>query len=154
MPDKPLRLNKEQIKKLLPHRDPFLFVDEIVEVIPGKSVVGKKIVRADEPFFKGHFPGMPVFPGVLMVETMAQVSAFIILTIPGMENLFGLFTGIEKFRFRKVVEPGDILIVKSHVISYRHGLAKSEGKIFVKDKVVAEGIIDAIFTDKRKAMEE
>ncbi len=154
MPDKPLRLNKEQIKKLLPHRDPFLFVDEIVEVIPGKSVVGKKIVREDEPFFKGHFPGMPVFPGVLMVETMAQVSAFIILTIPGMENLFGLFTGIEKFRFRKVVKPGDILIVKSHVISYRHGLAKSEGKIFVNDKVVAEGIIDAIFTDKRKAMEE
>ncbi len=154
MPDKPLRLNKEQIKKLLPHRDPFLFVDEVVEVIPGKSVVGKKIVREDEPFFKGHFPGMPVFPGVLMVETMAQVSAFIILTIPGMENLFGLFTGIEKFRFRKVVKPGDILIVKSHVISYRHGLAKSEGKIFVNDKVVAEGIIDAIFTDKRKAMEE
>ncbi len=153
MTSKPLRLDKEQIKKFLPHREPFLFVDEIIEVIPGKSVIGKKVVRKEEPFFKGHFPGMPVFPGVLMVETMAQISAFIILTIPGMEHLFGLFTGIEKFRFRKVVKPGDTLIVKSHVISYRHGLARSEGKVYVNNKVVAEGIVDAVFTNKEKAME-
>jgi 3-hydroxyacyl-[acyl-carrier-protein] dehydratase len=152
-PSEPLRLTKEQIKKLLPHREPFLFVDEVLELIPGKSIVGKKVVRKEEPFFKGHFPGMPVFPGVLMVETMAQISALIVLTVPGMENLFGFFTGIEKFRFRTVVKPGDTLIVKSHVISYRHGFARSEGKVYVNDKVVAEGIVDAIFTDKKKAME-
>ncbi len=153
MPEKPLRLDKEQIKKFLPHRDPFLFVDEILEVVPGKSVVGKKIVKEDEFFFKGHFPGMPIFPGVILIETLAQVSAFIILTMPDKENLFGLFTGVDKFRFKKVVKPGDILIVKSHVLSYGHGLAKSEGKIYVNDKVVAEGIVSAMFVDKDKVLE-
>ncbi len=153
MTSKPLKLNIEQIKKLLPQRDPFLFVDEITEVVPGESVIGKRVLREDESFFKGHFPGMPVFPGVLMVETMAQVSAFIILTIPRMKNLFGLFAGIEKFRFKKVVKPGDTMIIKAHVISYRHKFAKSEGKIYVNGVVVAEGIISAAFTDKNKVME-
>ncbi len=154
MPNKPLRLNKEQVKKFLPHRDPFLFVDEIIEVVPGERVVGKKVVRQDEFFFKGHFPGIPIFPGVILIETLAQVSAFIILTIPGKENLFGLFTGVDKFRFRQVVKPGDILIIKSHVVSFGHGLAKSEGKIYVGDKIVAEGIVSAMFVDKKRVLEE
>ncbi len=154
MPEKPLRLDREQIKKLLPHRDPFLFVDEIIEVIPGKSVIGKKIVRKDEFFFKGHFPGLPIFPGVILIETLAQVSAFIILTMPGKENLFGLFTGVDKFRFKQVVKPGDILIIKSHVVSYGHRMAKSEGKIYVDDRVVAEGSVSAMFVDKKRVLEE
>ncbi len=154
MPNKPLRLGKEEIKKLLPHRDPFLFVDEIIEVVPGESVIGKKVVRDDEFFFKGHFPGLPIFPGVILIETLAQVSAFIILTIPGKENLFGLFTGVDRFRFKKVVKPGDVLIIKSRVISYGHGIAKSEGKIYVGDNVVAEGVVSAMFVDKKRVMEE
>ncbi|MCD6426994.1 MAG: 3-hydroxyacyl-ACP dehydratase FabZ [Caldisericaceae bacterium] len=153
MPEKILSLNKEQIKKFLPHRDPFLFVDEITEVIPGKSVIGKKVVRKDEFFFKGHFPGLPIFPGAILIETLAQVSAFIILTMPGKEKLFGLFTGVDKFRFKKVVKPGDVLTIKSHVISYGHNVAKSEGKIFVNNKVVAEGVVSAMFIDKKKVME-
>ncbi len=153
MASESLKLNIEQIKKLIPQRDPFLFVDEIIEVIPGESVIGKRVLREDEPFFKGHFPGMPVFPGVLMVETMAQVSAFIILTIPGKEKLFGLFAGIDKFRFRKVVRPGDTMIIKSQMISYRHNFANSKGKIYVNDIVVSEGIVSAAFTDRKKVVE-
>ena len=148
MPDI-LHLNKEQIKKILPHREPFLFVDEIVEVLPGKYVIGKKIIRKDEVFFKGHFPGFPIFPGVLIVETAAQVSAFIILTMPGKENLFGYFTGIDHFKFRKVVKPGDVLIVKSEVVFYGHGIAKSKAKVFVKEQLVADGIVSAMFVDKK-----
>lgn len=153
MPEKILSLNKEQIKKFLPHRDPFLFVDEIIEVIPGKSVIGKKVVRKDEFFFKGHFPGFPIFPGAILIETLAQVSAFIILTMPGKENLFGLFTGVDKFRFKKIVKPGDVLTIKSRVISYRHGFAKSEGEIYVGGSIVAEGVVSAMFVNKKRVME-
>ncbi len=147
-----LHLDKEQIKKILPHREPFLFVDEILEVLPGEYVIGKKIVRKDEVFFKGHFPGFPIFPGVLIVETAAQISAFIILTMPEKENLFGYFTGIENFRFKKIVRPGDILIVKSEVVSYGHGIAKSKAKVFVKEQLVAEGIVSAMFVDKKNVL--
>ncbi len=147
-----LHLDKEQIKKILPHREPFLFVDEILEVLPGEYVIGKKIVRKDEVFFKGHFPGFPIFPGVLIVATAAQISAFIILTMPEKENLFGYFTGIENFRFKKIVRPGDILIVKSEVVSYGHGIAKSKAKVFVKEQLVAEGIVSAMFVDKKNVL--
>ncbi len=147
-----LHLDKEQIKKILPHREPFLFVDEILEVLPGEYVIGKKIVREDEVFFKGHFPGFPIFPGVLIVETAAQISAFIILTMPGKENLFGYFTGIERFRFKKIVRPGDTLIVKSEVVSYGHGIAKSKARVFVKEQLVAEGIVSAMFVDKKNVL--
>ncbi len=147
-----LHLDKEQIKKILPHREPFLFVDEILEVLPGEYVIGKKIVRKDEVFFKGHFPGFPIFPGVLIVETAAQISAFIILTMPEKENLFGYFTGIENFRFKKIVRPGDTLIVKSEVVSYGHGIAKSKAKVFVKEQLVAEGIVSAMFVDKKNVL--
>jgi 3-hydroxyacyl-[acyl-carrier-protein] dehydratase len=147
-----LHLSKEQIKEILPHREPFLFVDEILEVLPGEYVIGKKVVREDEVFFKGHFPVYPIFPGVLIVETMAQVSAFIILTLPDKKNLFGYFAGIDKFRFKKVVRPGDVLIVKSRVISYGHGLAKSKGEVFSNNQLVAEGIVSAMFVDKEKVL--
>ena len=147
-----LRLGIDKVKQYLPHREPFLFVDEITEVVPGKSVIGKRTVRKDEFFFKGHFPNFPVFPGALIVETMAQVSAFIILTMPGNERLFGLFTGIEHFEFRKSVYPGDTLIIKSNFISFRHGIAKSMGKAYVNGKLVAQGIISAFFSTREKIL--
>ncbi len=147
-----LRLGIDKVKQYLPQREPFLFVDEITEVVPGKSVIGKRRLRKDEFFFKGHFPHFPVFPGVLVVETMAQVSAFIILTIPGNEKLFGLFTGIEHFEFKKSVYPGDTLIIKSNFISFRHGIAKSIGKAYVNGKLVAQGIVSAFFSTKEEVL--
>jgi len=145
-----LKLNIDKIKQFLPHRNPFLFVDEITEVIPGKSVTGKRRIRKEEFFFKGHFPNLPVFPGVLLVETIAQVSAFIILTMPGNGDLFGLFTGIDKFKFKKSVYPGDTVEVKGKLLTFRHRIARSEGKAYVNGKLVASGIVSAFFFKKEE----
>ncbi len=141
-------LNIEEIKKIIPQREPFLFVDEIIEVVPYKSVIGKKTFFGTEDFFKGHFPGIPVLPGVIIVETVAQISSFIVLIDEVGKNLIGLFAGIEKFRFIKRVTPAATLTVKATLLSYRHNLARSEGKVFVNENLSAEGIVSAFFVSK------
>jgi 3-hydroxyacyl-[acyl-carrier-protein] dehydratase len=143
-----MHLSLEDLKSLIPHREPFLFVDEVIELVPGKKVTGKKYFSGKEDFFKGHFPGMPILPGVIIVEMAAQISAFMILAIPSMKNLFGLFTGVEKFRFIKKIKPGTSLIVKSKVLSFRHNFARSEAQVFEGDILIAEGVISAMFIDK------
>jgi 3-hydroxyacyl-[acyl-carrier-protein] dehydratase len=143
-----LHLSLDELKGLIPHREPFLFVDEIIEVIPGESVVGKKTFTGKEDFFKGHFPGLPILPGVIIVEMAAQISAFMILTIPSFKNLFGLFTGIEKFKFIKKISSDTTLIVKSRILLFRHNFAKSEAQVFAGDELVAEGVVSATFVDK------
>lgn len=143
-----LHLPLDELKELIPHREPFLFVDEIVEVVPGKSATGKKYFSGKEDFFKGHFPGLPILPGVIIVEMAAQVSAFMVLTVPSLKSLFGLFTGIEKFKFIKKISSSTTLIVKSKILSLRHNFARSEARVFVGDELVAEGIISAMFIDK------
>jgi 3-hydroxyacyl-[acyl-carrier-protein] dehydratase len=143
-----LRLSLEELKKFLPHRDPFLFIDEVIDLHPGKSIVAEKYFSGEEEFFRGHFPGRPILPGVIIIETAAQISALIVLTIPAMKNFFGLFTGVEKFRFIKKVLPATKLTVKAKMIYFRHNLAKSEAQIFAGDELVAEGLISAVFTDR------
>ena len=94
---------------MLPHRPPFLFVDEIVDVEPGQSAHGRWTLTGDEAFFAGHFPGRPTLPGVLMVEALAQVGAIALLTDPRYEGKLPLFGGIDRARFRRQVVPGDTL---------------------------------------------
>jgi 3-hydroxyacyl-[acyl-carrier-protein] dehydratase len=142
-----LKLFKGDIERILPQREPFLFVDEITDVVPGESVTGKKTFTGKEDFFKGHFPQMPIVPGVIMVELAAQVSAFMILTVPKYRSLFGFFAGVDKFRFFRKVVPGQTLIVKSRLISFRHSVARSECKIYSSDSLVAHGVIAAVFVD-------
>jgi len=86
-------LNREQIKEIIPHRDPFLFLDEVVELVPGEKVVALKAVKLEEPHFKGHFPGQPIMPGVLIVEALAQAGAVAALSAPGNEGKLVLFAG-------------------------------------------------------------
>jgi 3-hydroxyacyl-[acyl-carrier-protein] dehydratase len=142
-----LKLSKGDIERILPQREPFLFVDEITDLVPGESVTGKKTFTGKEDFFKGHFPQMPIVPGVILMEFAGQVSAFMILTVPKNRNLFGFFAGVDKFRFLKKVVPGQTLIVESRLISFRHNVARSESKIYCGDSLVAQGVIAAVFVE-------
>lgn len=102
-------LNQEQIKEIIPHRDPFLLIDEVTELEPGVSVKAKKYLKPDEYWYKGHFPGQPITPGVLMIEMLAQAGAVCALSLPENKGKIAVFTGIDKARFRGQVLPGDTL---------------------------------------------
>src|ERR671912_1607352 len=132
-------MNIIEIMKLLPHRYPMLLIDRVLELDPGKRIVGLKNVSANEQFFQGHFPGAPVMPGVLIVEAMAQCSALLGLREMSDEQrakkLF-LFGGIDKARFRRPVVPGDQLILECEVLHRRATTVKMRGVAKVADVVV------------------
>ncbi|MBO8158277.1 3-hydroxyacyl-ACP dehydratase FabZ [Thermosyntropha sp.] len=132
-------MNIEEIMKILPHRYPFLLVDKIVELIPGKSAVGVKNVTINEPYFAGHFPGKPVMPGVLMIEAAAQVGACAILSDERYKDSLAFLAGVDKFRFKKQVIPGDILIIKTELITIKGSIGRAKGEIRVDEKLVAGG---------------
>lgn len=104
-------LSREQIMQIIPHRDPFLFLDEIVEYQVGKKAVGRWKLTGDEFFFKGHFPQQPTLPGVLIVEALAQTGAVTILSMPAFQGKVGYFAGIDNVRFKRKVVPGDELML-------------------------------------------
>ncbi|MGY8987470.1 MAG: bifunctional UDP-3-O-[3-hydroxymyristoyl] N-acetylglucosamine deacetylase/3-hydroxyacyl-ACP dehydratase [Flavobacteriales bacterium] len=136
---KPL-YDREKIKEILPHRDPFLFIDEIRE-IGNDSIVGVKHVKAEEEYFKGHFPEAPVMPGVLQLETMAQIGGVLILnTVPDPENYLTFFMKIDNAKFKRKVVPGDTIVFRLSLISpIRRGLCHMHGKGFVNGEIVVEG---------------
>ena len=111
-----MRLNTKEIMEVLPHRAPFLLIDRIDELEPGKRAVGCKAVTYNEPFFAGHFPQEPVMPGVLMVEALAQVGAVAILSLEDMKGKTAYFGGINKCKFRRKVAPGDKLRLETKII--------------------------------------
>lgn len=128
-----------QIQEIIPHRYPFLLVDKIVELEQGKRAVGVKNVTINEPFFQGHFPGYPVMPGVLIVEALAQVGAVAMLSMEEHQGKIGLFAGIDEFRFKDQVKPGDTLTLDVELTRVRGTVGKGHGKALVNGKVVAEG---------------
>ncbi len=138
-----------KIMELLPHRYPFLLVDRIIEVVPGKRVVGLKNVTINEPCFQGHFPDHPILPGVLIVEAMAQVGGVFALTSDDIgENKVSYFVGIDKARFRRPVRPGDTIRIEMEQVSVKRGIYTFAGKAYVDGKVVAEAQLMATFADK------
>ena len=131
----------EEIHKLLPHRYPFALVDRIIEYIPGKKAVGIKNVTFNEPHFQGHLPNHPIMPGVLMVEAMAQVGGIILKQMPeAQEGVFFAFAGIDKVRFRRLVVPGDQLIITVELVKFHpKRLTKMKGYATVDGQKTTEG---------------
>ena len=143
-------LDVNEIMKLLPHRFPFLLVDRVLEIDPGKKIVGLKNVTMNEPFFPGHFPGHPVMPGVLIVEAMAQVAAILVYSSSDdNKDKITYFVGIDNTKFRKPVVPGDQLRLELEVIGCRRGIYTFSGKAYVEGKLVTESELRATFADKQ-----
>lgn len=134
-------LDIQQIQKIIPHRPPFLLVDRVIEVEPGVKAIGIKNVTVNEPFFQGHFPGNPIMPGVLIVEALAQVGAIALLTQEEHQGKLALFGGIENFRFRRVVRPGDQLRLEVQLLWIRRGIGKGRAVAQVDDELAGEGEI-------------
>jgi 3-hydroxyacyl-[acyl-carrier-protein] dehydratase len=153
-----LPLEAAEIMGILPHRYPFLLVDRVVELEPGKRAVGLKQVSENEPQFTGHFPGRPIMPGVLMVEALAQTAGVAVLTLPEYRGKLGLFAGIDECRFRRLVVPGDAVRLEVTVEKLRgmfgrvRGVASVDGEVAVeatlsiiipRDQEIAGGLTDA-----------
>src|SRR5690606_27012088 len=132
-------LDVRQIQEIIPHRHPFLLVDRILELEPGKRSVGIKNVTVNEPFFAGHFPEFPVMPGVLIVEALAQVGAVAILQMEDNRGKLAFFAGIDEFRFRGQVTPGDTLHMEVEITRLKGTVGKGYAKATVDGKIVAEG---------------
>jgi len=143
-------LDIRQILELLPHRYPFLLVDRVVDYTAGESIEAYKNVTMNEPFFQGHFPGVPVMPGVLILEALAQTGGILVVKSidTTIEDKLFLFTGMEKVRFRKPVYPGDKLELKCRLIRHKLMLWKMEGKAYVDGKLAAEAEITAAIMNK------
>ncbi|MEI9884985.1 MAG: 3-hydroxyacyl-ACP dehydratase FabZ [Rhizomicrobium sp.] len=141
-----LVLDLEQVKKLLPHRAPFLFVERLSDIVPFKSAVGHKAVSYNEPHFQGHFPKYSVMPGVLVVEALAQTAgALIVHSLAFAEPPLVFFMGIDKARFRKTVVPGDVLRLAVAAVQNRGPVWKFEGKAYVGEGLCAEAEFSAMF---------
>ncbi len=132
-------LNIEEIKGIIPHRYPFLFVDKVLIEDIGVRGIGYKNVTINEPFFQGHFPEMPVMPGVLIVETMAQVGAVILLSDENFKGRTPYFAGINKVRFRRKVVPGDTLRMEVIITKVRGSIGVGQGKAYVGEELACEG---------------
>lgn len=148
-PNLPPVLDINQISNILPHRYPFLLIDKII-YLDNESVAGVKNVTMNEPFFQGHFPGNPVMPGVLQIEAMAQVGGVLVLnTVPDPENYWTYFLGIDEIRFRKMVLPGDTVVIQCDLLApIKRGIAKMFGRAYVGNTLVCEGTMTASIVRK------
>ena len=146
--------NVVDIQNILPHRYPFLLVDRITELIPGEYIEGLKNISISEPVFQGHFPDHPIYPGVMIIEGMAQAGGVLAFkrmdgaTQEDIQNKVVYFMSIDKAKFRAPVTPGDQLVYKINVIKNKGAVWQLDAKAYVDDKVVAQAELKAMIVDK------
>jgi len=145
-------LKVEEILRFLPHRYPFLLVDRVISVEPGKSIVAIKNVTANESFFEGHFPEVKIMPGVLVVEAVAQAGGILLYhSIPDAAKKLVVLSKLHDIKFRKIVVPGDQLRLEAEIIKIRARFATIRGRAIVDKEIVAEGVISAAVVDLEEA---
>jgi 3-hydroxyacyl-[acyl-carrier-protein] dehydratase len=146
----PLELDTDYIKRLLPHRHPFLMIDRLTEIRPGVSAVAWKMVSIDEPHFAGHFPSYPVMPGVLIVEAMAQAAGALVVHTLGLVDQLRVvyFMTIDRARFRRPVYPGAMLRIPVKVLRHRGPVWRFEGQAYVGEELCAEAEYSAMLTEQ------
>ncbi len=132
-----MKYNSNQLLEILPHRQPFILIDGILESEAGKSAVGIKNISLADPVFQGHFPSMHIYPGVLQLEAMAQVGAVALLELPQNRGKIALFAGVKEAKFKRPVKPGDTLIIKTELIKVKMGIGIAEAKVTVDDVIVS-----------------
>jgi beta-hydroxyacyl-ACP dehydratase FabZ len=128
----------EEILQVLPHREPILMVERIVECDGEKRIVGIKNLAFNEPFFRGHFPGQPIMPGMLQLEAMAQVGGVLLNRLKGNDGSIAYFLAVDKARFRKVLKPGDQMRIEVDILRVRMGMARVHGKVLVDGETASE----------------
>lgn len=146
-----MELGSREIQAIIPHRWPFLLVDKVIELQPGEGAVGIKNVSAGEIVFQGHFPGHPIFPGVLIIEALAQVGAVAILSLDENKGKIVLFAGVDGFRFREPVFPGDTMRLEVRITKRRGPIGKGSAKATVGEKTVAKGELTFAIADREQA---
>jgi len=140
-------MNIEQVKELLPHREPFLFVDAVTR-LEEKSIEAYRDIKPDEFFFKGHFPGFPVLPGVLMVEAIAQAGILLVLAhYPELRGRKTLFAGIDKVRFRRQVSPGERLLLRTELVASKAGVYRLSGSARVGEEIACEAVVMGVLRE-------
>ena len=131
-----MEMSRKDIESIIPHRDPFLLLDKVIKIDYGKRIIAIKYIKKDEPYFKGHFPGRPIMPGVLIIETIAQAGAVLMLMIPENKGKLVLFAGIDKARFKRIVKPGDLLTIELELKNSRKNIGRAIGKAMVGNDLV------------------
>jgi 3-hydroxyacyl-[acyl-carrier-protein] dehydratase len=146
-------MDRAAVEAVLPHRAPFLLVDEVLALEPGVSCRARRTLRPDEFWFAGHFPGNPIMPGVLIVEALAQVGAIMALTMPGNEGKLIVFAGIDKVRFKRLVRPGDTLELSCDAIALRSGVGRGKVLATVDGEMACRGELMFAMVDAKAAAE-
>ncbi len=146
----PRELDVNEIQKIIPHRYPFLLIDKIIDLVPGERAIGIKNVTINEYYFRGHFPGHPVMPGVLILEALAQVGGVLMLSRPENQGKLAYFMTIENVKFRQPVHPGDQLRLEAEVIKIRSKTGQCRGKAYVGDKLVCEAEVKFALVESKE----